>query len=149
MRAERVDLSAIARDLADELQAAEPQRRVEWEIAPRVTARGDPGLLRVALQNLIGNAWKYSSRRDAARIAFGLSVDAGRRVYFVRDNGAGFDMADAKKLFVAFQRLHTEAEFPGSGIGLATVARILQRHGGSVWAQARPGEGATFYFSVD
>jgi PAS domain S-box-containing protein len=149
MRAERVDLSAMARELADELQAAEPRRRVEWEIAPRVTARGDSGLLRVVLQNLIGNAWKYSARRDAARIAFGFSEDAGRRVYFVRDNGTGFDMADADKLFVAFQRLHTEAEFLGSGIGLATVARILQRHGGSVWAQARPDEGATFYFSVD
>ncbi|MBE0619621.1 MAG: PAS domain-containing protein [Burkholderiales bacterium] len=146
MRIEPVDLSALAREVADELQAGQPERRVEWIIAPQVSAKGDPGLLRVVLQNLIDNAWKYSSRREFARIEFGVMEKDGKPGYFVSDNGAGFDMAQADKLFGAFQRLHSEAEFPGSGIGLATVARIVHRHGGQVWAQARAGEGASFYF---
>ena len=149
MRVRLVDLSALARELADELHAGEPQRGVEWVIAPQVSAEGDPGLFRVMLQNLIGNAWKYSSRRDDARIEFGVAEIDGRTAYFVRDNGAGFDMAYANKLFGAFQRLHSNSEFPGTGIGLATVARILHRHGGRVWADGRVGEGATFYFSLD
>ncbi len=148
MRIEPVDLSALAREAAEELQATEPARRAEWIIAPQAPAAGDPGLLRVALQNLISNAWKYSSRRELARIEFGVETNDGKRVYFVRDNGAGFDMAYADKLFGAFQRLHSEAEFPGSGIGLATVARILHRHGGKAWAEGRVGEGAIFYFSL-
>jgi PAS domain S-box-containing protein len=148
MRVGPVDLSALARELADELHTAEPERGVEWIIAPQVSAEGDPGLLRVLLQNLIGNAWKYSSRRDDARIEFGVSEQDGRPAYFVRDNGAGFDMAYAQKLFGAFQRLHSTTEFPGLGIGLATVARILHRHGGRAWAEGRVGEGATFYFSL-
>jgi PAS domain S-box-containing protein len=148
MRIGAVDLSALARELADELQAGEPERRTEWIIAPGVTAEGDAGLLRAALQNLIGNAWKYSSRRNEARIEFGIAQSDGRAVYFVRDNGAGFDMTYAKKLFGAFQRLHSTTEFPGTGIGLATVARILHRHGGKVWAEGCVGEGATFYFSL-
>lgn len=143
-----VDLSVLAREVIEELQAGEPERRVEWVVAPQVAATGDAGLLRVVLQNLIGNAWKYSSRRDDARIEFGVAEKDGGPVYFVRDNGVGFDMAHAKKLFGAFQRLHAEAEFPGSGIGLATVARILHRHGGEAWADARVGEGATFYFTL-
>ena len=147
MKIQAVDLSALVRELAEELQAGEPGRRVEWIIAPQVTARGDAGLLRAALQNLIGNAWKYTSRRDAAHIEFGVAEQDGRPVYFVRDNGAGFDMTYAQKLFGAFQRLHSSTEFPGSGIGLATVARILHRHGGKVWAEGRVDEGATFYFS--
>ncbi len=148
MEVEPVDLSALTREVADELHAGEPGRRVEWVVAPQVSADGDPGLLRLVLQNLIGNAWKYSSRRDAARIEFGAAEKDGQPAYFVRDNGAGFDMARATKLFGPFQRLHSAAEFPGSGIGLATVARILRRHGGSAWAEARVGEGATFYFSL-
>jgi light-regulated signal transduction histidine kinase (bacteriophytochrome) len=148
MRIGPVDLSSLAREVVDELHAGEPGRRTEWTIAPQLVAAGDPGLLRVVLQNLIGNAWKYSSRREDARIEFGLMQTDGRPVYFVRDNGAGFDMAYAKKLFGAFQRLHTTSEFPGSGIGLATVARILHRHGGKAWAEGRVGEGATFYFSL-
>jgi PAS domain S-box-containing protein len=148
MRVGPVDLSALAREVVDELHAGEPGRRTEWIIAPGVAAAGDSGLLRVLLQNLIGNAWKYSSRREDARIEFGVTQQDGRPVYFVRDNGAGFDMAYAKKLFGAFQRLHTAAEFPGSGIGLATVARILHRHGGKAWAEGCVGEGATFYFSL-
>ena len=149
MRIEPVDLSALAREVADELQAAEPKRQVVWIIAAQVSAAGDPGLLRVALQNLIGNAWKYSSKRDPARIEFGIAEKDGRQVYFVRDDGAGFDMMYAKKLFGPFQRLHSAEEFPGTGIGLATVARILHRHSGKVWAEGRVGEGATFYFSLD
>ncbi|MGP1677588.1 MAG: PAS domain S-box protein [Burkholderiales bacterium] len=148
MRIEPVELSALAREVAEELQAGARERRVEWIIAPQVSAKGDPGLIRVVLQNLIGNAWKYSSRREVARIEFGVGERGGRPVYFVRDNGAGFDMAYAKKLFGAFQRLHSAAEFPGSGIGLATVARIVRRHGGKAWAEGRVGEGATFYFSL-
>jgi len=148
MRTEPVDLSALAREIARELQSGEPERRAEWIIAPRLPAEGDPDLLRVVLQNLLGNAWKYSSGRDVARIEFGMEEQDGRRVYFVRDNGEGFDMGHATKLFGPFRRLHSEAEFPGSGIGLTTVKRILHRHGGAVWAKARAGEGATFYFTL-
>jgi len=148
MRIRTVDLSALAKQAAEELQAAEPERRVEWVIAPGVTAEGDEGLLSVVLQNLIGNAWKYSSKREAARIEFGVTEEGNHRVYFVRDNGAGFDMIYANKLFVAFQRLHSHAEFPGTGVGLATVARIIHRHGGEVRAEGHRGEGACFYFTL-
>ncbi len=148
MRLEPVDLSALARDVAAELQTMEPTRRVEWMIAPDVTAEGDTGLLRVAIQNLIGNAWKYSSKREAGHIEFGVTEEHACRVYFVRDNGAGFDMAYAAKLFGAFQRLHTAAEFPGTGIGLATVARVVRRHGGQIWAEGQVGVGACFYFTL-
>ena len=146
MHVEPLDLSVLAWEVIGDLQADTPERRVAWVIAPQAPAVGDPGLLRVVLQNLIGNAWKYSSRRDDARIEFGVDDKDGRTVYFVRDNGAGFDMAHAKNLFRAFQRLHSAAEFPGSGIGLATVARIVQRHGGDAWGEGRVGEGASFYF---
>ena len=148
MQAAPVDLSALAWEVVGELQIEAPGRRVEWVIAAQATAAGDPGLLRVVLQNLIGNAWKYSSRREAARIEFGVGEKDGRRVYFVRDNGAGFDMAYAHKLFGAFQRLHSAAEFPGTGVGLATVSRIIHRHGGKIWAEGLVGEGAVFYFSL-
>ena len=148
MTIEAIDLSVMAREIAAELQAAGPTRQVDWVIAPDIIAMGDRGLLRIALQNLLDNAWKYSSRRGKTRIELGLGVNAGRRAYFVSDNGTGFDMAHAGKLFGAFQRLHTPEEFPGSGIGLATVARIIQRHGGEVWAEGRPEEGATFYFTL-
>jgi len=143
-----VDLSALAREAAEELGAADPGRRIEWVIAPGVMSKGDPGLLRVALRNLIGNAWKYSSRREEARIEFGVTGEQGRTEYFVRDNGAGFDMVYAGKLFGAFQRLHSPSEFPGTGVGLATVARVVHRHGGDVRAEARVGEGASFFFTL-
>ena len=148
LRVGPVDLSALAREAAEELSAAEPGRPVEWVIAPGITAHGDAGLVRVALRNLIGNAWKYSSRRDQARIEFGVTGGNGRREYFVRDNGAGFDMAYAGKLFGVFQRLHAASEFPGTGVGLATVARVVRRHGGQVRAEGRVGEGASFYFTL-
>ncbi|MDO8598358.1 MAG: ATP-binding protein [Sulfuricaulis sp.] len=145
-----VDLSALARDVAAELQAAEPGRKVQtyWTIAPGVQATGDTGLLRLALQNLLGNAFKYRSKRDTGRIEFGVAEKDERPAYFVRDNGAGFDMAYADKLFGAFQRLHSPSEFPGTGIGLATVARIVHRHGGEVWAEGKVGEGSSFYFTL-
>ncbi|MBK6630217.1 MAG: PAS domain S-box protein [Betaproteobacteria bacterium] len=143
-----VDLSAIASEVAAELQAGEPSRKVEWVVAPALQASGDAVLLRVALMNLLGNAWKYTAKRSEARIELGLDEIDGRHVFFVRDNGAGFDMAHVGKLFGAFQRLHSPADYPGNGIGLATVARIVRRHGGEVWAEGTPGEGATFYFTI-
>jgi light-regulated signal transduction histidine kinase (bacteriophytochrome) len=148
MRHETVDLTGLAREAAQDLQGAEPGRSVEWLIAPQVSALGDPGLLRVVLQNLIGNAWKYSAKRETSRIEFGVMDKDGRPAYFVRDNGAGFDMDYSDKLFGAFQRLHTPKEFPGSGIGLASVKRIIHRHGGEVWAEAKVDAGATFYFAL-
>jgi PAS domain S-box-containing protein len=148
MDRESVDLSALAREAAEDLRGAEPERRVEWVIAPQVTVNGDRGLMQVVVQNLIANAWKYSSKRDAARIEFGIVERNGKPAYFVRDNGAGFDMAYANKLFQAFQRLHSPGEFPGTGIGLATVKRIIHRHGGEVRAEGKVGEGAMFYFTL-
>ena len=143
-----VDVSALAADLAAELANADAARRVELVIAPGLVARADAGLMRVVLQNLLGNAWKFTSRRPHARIEVGsVSVD-GERAYYVRDNGAGFDMAYAANLFGAFQRLHGTAEFPGTGVGLATVQRIIHRHGGRVWAEAAIDRGATFYFTL-
>ncbi|MCS0631189.1 PAS domain S-box protein [Telluria mixta] len=147
IRRETVDLSAIARSIAGELRALEPQREVEFVIEEGVTAHGDARLLRAVLENLLGNAWKYTSRHARARIEFGSELrNDGRRVYYVRDDGAGFDMAYAGKLFGAFQRLHTAAEFPGTGVGLSIVQRIVHRHGGEVWAAAAPEAGAMFRF---
>jgi PAS domain S-box-containing protein len=143
-----VDLSALARAAMEEAAAHQPERRVRWTVQDGVTVRGDPHLLHIALDNLVGNAWKYTARQADAQVAFGTRAEPGRRVCWVRDNGAGFDMAYANKLFGAFQRLHSQADYPGSGIGLATVARIVHRHGGEVWAESAVGEGATFYFSL-
>jgi PAS domain S-box-containing protein len=148
MKREQADLSALAAEIAAELEAGEPDRRVDWSIAPGIVAHCDIGLMRSALLNLLGNAWKYTSRREHARIEFGLVEQNGRSVYFIRDDGIGFDMRFATKLFGAFQRLHAPSEFPGTGIGLATVARILHRHGGEVWAESAPGQGATFRFTL-
>ena len=143
-----VCLSDMAREIAADLQAGEPERNVDWDIAPGIEAACDAGLMRSVLLNLLGNAWKYSARREGACIEFGMHDAAGRQEFFVRDNGAGFDMAHAQRLFGAFQRLHAPSEFPGSGIGLATVARIVRRHGGNVRAESRPGMGATFFFTL-
>jgi PAS domain S-box-containing protein len=144
----RVDLSTVAHEIAGDLRSRDPERDVSFTIAPGVAANGDPHLLRIVLENLLGNAWKYTGKRAGAHIEFGTAPYNGAAAYFIRDNGAGFDMAYADKLFGAFQRLHTEAEFQGSGIGLATVQRIIHRHGGKVWAEARVGHGATFYFTL-
>ena len=142
------DLSAIARGIVDELRREHPDRDVTFKSAPGLRANGDAGLLRAALMNLLQNAWKFTGKQVKARIEFGDEQRAGITVYFVRDNGAGFDMAQSERLFGTFQRLHTEREFPGTGIGLATVRRIMRRHGGDVWADAAPGKGATFYFTL-
>lgn len=143
-----VDLSEIAQRIAADLQSHSPGRKCIFEIAPDVRVIGDPRLLHAAMQNLLGNAWKFTARRKEAHIEFGVSEQSGARTFFVRDNGAGFDMNYSNKLFGAFQRLHTASEFEGSGIGLATVQRIIRRHGGKVWAEGRPDHGATFYFTL-
>jgi len=148
LQVEAVDLSALATALAAELQRSDPQRDVRVAIAPDLVARGDPGLMRIVLQNLLGNAWKFTGKRSPAHVEVGSKAHDGRRAFFVQDDGAGFDMAYAAKLFGAFQRLHASDEFPGSGIGLATVQRIIHRHGGQVWAEGTPGRGATFYFTL-
>lgn len=148
MAVEAVDLAELARSVVEELRIAEPERQVDLSIPGSLAVRGDGTLLRIVLQNLIGNAWKYSGKRPQARIEFDCTPRGGQAVYFVRDNGVGFDMAHAENLFTAFTRLHSPQEFDGSGIGLATVKRIIHRHGGQVWAEAEEGVGATFFFTV-
>ena len=146
---ETVDLSALAREAADTLAAAEPARKVEWAIQPGVLAQGDKALLGTALRHLLVNAWKFSNRRPVAHLAFRAAPGKdGATVYQVRDDGVGFDMQYAGKLFGAFQRMHGPEEFPGHGVGLATVQRIVRRHGGSVWAEATPDQGAAFFFTL-
>jgi len=143
-----VNVSELAHELAAELASGDPERKVDVVIAPGLEARADEGLLRLVLQNLIGNAWKFTGKRTDARIEVGMVAANGERAYFVRDNGAGFDMTYAPKLFGAFQRLHRATEFPGTGVGLATVQRIIHRHGGRVWAESALDRGATFYFTL-
>jgi len=148
LRLAPVNLSHLAAEIAAELARREPAAKVEVTVAPEIVVAGDGPLLRVALENLLGNAWKFTSRSPDARIEFGVTEQEGQQVCFVRDNGAGFDRAAATKLFGAFQRFHTTEEFPGTGIGLATVQRIIHRHGGRIWAESEPGHGATFYFTL-
>lgn len=145
---EPVDLSAVATRLLRELATAEPHRRVAWSVQPGLTALADPALVEALLQNLLHNAWKYTAQRDEAHIRVGQRENGGRREFVVSDDGAGFDMARAAKLFQPFQRLHRPGEFAGLGIGLATVRRIVQRHGGEIHAEAVPGQGATFRFTL-
>ncbi|MCP3137076.1 sensor histidine kinase [Pyxidicoccus xibeiensis] len=144
-----VDLSEMAREVVDNLRRQEPDRAVTVSIAPAARTTGDPHLLRLVLENLLGNAWKFTGKKAAPRIELGVEEKDGERWFFVRDDGAGFDMAYADKLFAPFQRLHSDAEFQGTGIGLATVQRIIRRHGGSVRAEARAGHGATFWFTLE
>jgi light-regulated signal transduction histidine kinase (bacteriophytochrome) len=148
MRRRSVDLSVMAHNVADELKRTRPEREVEFVIEPGLVAQADGHLMRVVLENLLGNAWKFTSKQPAARIEFGQTTREGAPAYFVRDNGTGFDQAYTHKLFGAFQRLHTASEFPGTGIGLATVQRVIRRHGGQVWAESERGSGATFYFTL-
>jgi two-component system sensor histidine kinase/response regulator len=159
MKKELVDLSSMAEQVAHGLQSAEPDRAVEFSVATELSAYADPALLEIALENLLGNAWKYTSTHAKAKIELGMSanascgcpdprLDANAPVYYVRDDGAGFNMTFAGKLFAPFQRLHTTDEFPGTGIGLATVQRIINRHGGCIWARGEIEKGATFYFSL-
>jgi light-regulated signal transduction histidine kinase (bacteriophytochrome) len=142
---ERIDLSALVALVVAELRKAQP-RDVKVVIEESVSAYADPRLMRITFENLLGNAWKFTSKSDAPHIEFGARKEGGELVYFVRDNGAGFDMKYADRLFGAFQRLHTDKEFPGTDIGLATVQRIVLRHGGRIWVDAAVGEGATFQF---
>jgi len=148
MHYEEVNLTAIAKAIAAELQKTQPERQVEFVIGENIVARGDLHLLSIVLDNLLRNAWKFTSKHLHARIEFGTIQQDGRLVYYVRDNGAGFDMNYANKLFTPFQRLHKSTEFEGTGIGLATVQRIIHRHGGSIWAEGEVEKGATFYFTL-
>jgi signal transduction histidine kinase len=147
MRQETVDLSALARQVVGEFERCAPQRQVEFVVGEGAVVEGDPTLLRVVIDNLMSNAWKYTSSQGHARIEFGWNQQDDHRVYFVKDNGAGFDPASATRLFQPFQRLHSAADFPGTGVGLATVQRIVSRNGGRIWAEAAVGQGATFYFT--
>jgi signal transduction histidine kinase len=148
MRREKVDLSALARDIAGRLVKHHPDRVAEFIISDGLTTFGDERLLMVMLENLVANAWKFSEKGPRSVIEFGATLQDGKEVFFVKDNGAGFDMTYANRLFTPFQRLHLEAEFPGSGIGLATVKRIINRHGGRVWIEGDVGKGATVYFTL-
>ncbi len=148
MRPERVDLSAVARSIAADLQETEPGRLVEFVIENDLNTVGDSQLLRAAMENLLHNSWKYTSAHPRAKIEFGKTRQKGKPSFFVRDDGAGFDPRYADRLFGAFQRLHTTTEFPGTGIGLATVQRIVHRHGGEIWAEGAVEKGATFYFTL-
>jgi len=148
MHITRIDLSALALEVAAELRKSQPDRRVTFHISPGLIDRGDPNLLKVVIENLLGNAWKFTGNKEEATIEFGASEADGKTAYFVRDNGAGFDMAYADKLFGIFQRLHLEKEFPGIGIGLSLVKRIVVRHGGKIWAEGELDRGATIWFTL-
>ena len=148
MRREEVDLSTLVRAIGAELQSTEPERQMDLAIAAAAKVNGDVRLLRIVLENLLRNAWKFTAKHQQARIEFGVDQNNGKPIYFIRDDGAGFDMAYASKLFGVFQRLHDMTEFKGTGIGLATVQRIIHRHGGRVWAEGKVEAGATFYFTL-
>lgn len=150
LKIQEVNLSRMAREIASELFEGHlgTNRRVEFAIADGITVSGDNRLLRLAMHNLLENAWKYTGKKEFAVIEFGAVVKGKRRVCFVRDNGAGFDKSRAKGMFGIFQRFHSASEYAGTGIGLATVQRIIHRHGGSVWAEGEVGAGATFYFTL-
>ncbi|MEN6364548.1 MAG: ATP-binding protein, partial [Rectinema sp.] len=144
-----IDISALAAEVAGELARENPQRDLQMRIEPGMTARGDPDLLRIVLVNLLGNAWKFTSKRDHAHVSMGTVRDPARGyAFFVRDDGVGFEPKYTDKLFVAFQRLHSIRDFPGTGIGLATIQRIVRRYGGEVWAEGEVDRGATFYFTI-
>src|SRR5581483_5502431 len=143
-----VNLSGLAQSIVQNFQRIEPQRNVSVIIAPNLAALGDEALLHIALENLLNNAWKFTGKNSNALVEFGSAEEQGQRFYFVRDNGVGFDMAFAAKIFGVFERLHPESEFPGTGIGLALVQRIVNRHEGQIWARAAPNQGATFCFTL-
>ena len=143
-----VDVSRLAREVAGELRDVEPGREVELTIAEGLTAQGDEALLRVVFYDLLGNAWKFTAGRRPAHVEVGARLVEGETAFFVRDDGAGFDPRFVDKLFTPFERLHDDTEFTGTGIGLATVRRIVERHGGRVWAEGEPGAGATFFFTL-
>jgi signal transduction histidine kinase len=148
LRREKIDLSSYARSIMEELGRTDPDRKVEFVAPPAAELFGDARLLRIMMENLLRNAWKYTSQHENARIEFGLNRENGRTIFFVKDDGSGFDQRSADRLFQPFQRLHSAAEFPGNGIGLATVRRIVQKHGGEVWAEGEVEKGARFYFTL-
>jgi light-regulated signal transduction histidine kinase (bacteriophytochrome) len=148
IRRDTVDLSLLAGTIVEDLRAAQPEREIAVKIRAGVTVRADTALMRILLENLLSNAWKFTARTAHAVVEIGMGGSEAEPVYFVRDNGAGFDMAVASRLFGAFERLHPASEFPGTGIGLTTVHRIVRRHGGHVRAESTPGMGATFYFDL-
>jgi light-regulated signal transduction histidine kinase (bacteriophytochrome) len=149
MRSEEVDLSEQARTIMDELKNTASERKVEMKIQEKMRVSGDPLLLRQLLENLLGNAWKFTSKNSSARIEFGSIQKDGEKTFFIKDDGAGFDMKYVNKMFIPFQRLHSVEEFSGNGIGLAIVRRIVDRHGGKIWAEGEVGKGATFYFTLE
>ena len=148
MRIETVDLSQAAASVARDLQKAYPDRQVEISITTGLQARADERLMRIVLENLLGNAWKFTAKKESAHIQFGATEENDQMVFSVRDNGAGFEMTYADKLFTPFQRLHSPSEFPGTGIGLAIVQRIINRHRGRIWAKSKPDEGTAFFFTL-
>ena len=143
-----VDLTKMTKELVQELQEREPDRKVTVDIEADMQLNADKQLLRIVMDNLLRNAWKYTGRQAEAIVTIGSKSEDGSRIFYVQDNGVGFDMSYAGKLFGAFQRMHNNSEFRGSGIGLATVQRIINHHSGKVWAEAEPGKGACFYFSI-
>jgi light-regulated signal transduction histidine kinase (bacteriophytochrome) len=148
VRFDPINLSELVQSVVDELQNRDPERIVSVEITPGMQTRGDERLLRVAIENLLNNAWKFTGKMAQAKIRVSHTQTNDKETFFISDNGVGFDMAYANKLFGAFQRLHTTDEFPGTGIGLAIVQRVIQKHGGRIWAEAEKGKGATFYFTL-
>lgn len=148
MRRELVDLSELAESVAEGLSQRDPERRVSMLVEPGLEANGDPQLLKIALENLLGNAWKFTGRSASPKVEFGKAEWNGKQALFVRDNGVGFDMSESEQLFKPFQRLASTSGFPGTGLGLAIVSRIVHRHGGWVRAEGSPGKGATFYFTL-
>jgi light-regulated signal transduction histidine kinase (bacteriophytochrome) len=149
MNRQDLDLSALALEIERELRQADPERRIEFTVETRMRIHADPGLTRILLENLLGNAWKFTSRNAGASIHVGRQSDEGDNAFFVRDNGAGFDMQFAHRMFSAFQRLHRADEFEGTGIGLSIVQRVADKHGGRVWAEGEVDAGATFYFALE
>jgi len=147
LKRETIDLSALAQTVVTHLSRMDRDRSVSLTIVPDMTTDGDPSLMRIALENLFQNSYKFTRDVPVPEITFGMTPDQQGVVYFIRDNGVGFDMAYSGKLFTPFQRLHGVAEFEGTGIGLATVERIIRKHGGSIWAESEPGKGATFFFT--
>jgi signal transduction histidine kinase len=148
LKQEDVDLRAMAREIVEELRSSDPERNVDFQIAELPPVQADAGLMRIVLDNLLRNAWKYTSHHQKACIELGAKLQNGEMVYFVRDDGAGFDAQRADEIFLPFHRLHSKSEFPGTGVGLATVQRILARHGGAIWAEGHVEKGATFYFTM-
>jgi len=148
LQREGVNLSQMANLVLDELKRANPERAIECYVQPGMQVQGDPTLLRMVLENLLGNAWKYSGKRELAQIRFETRLEQGERIFMVADNGAGFDMRFADRLFEVFQRLHSASDFQGTGVGLASVRRIVRRHGGDIWAESEVGGGARFFFTL-